>query len=125
MWGILFVAMAAVFFALYLRGQQKEMAVLIGVAAVIVIFTFTSNRIREAVETLADIARNSTYSDIAAVLFKALGIAALVRIASDICSEAGEGTLATQIETLGKVEITLLSLPLVIRLLDIADQFLS
>lgn len=125
MWKVLCIAMTAVCFVLCLRSQQKEMASLVGVAAVILMFTVTGGRIREAAAVLTDMVQNSAYSDVVSVLFKALGIAALVRVASDICTEAGEGTLASQIEIMGKVEITLLSLPLVMRLLDIADQFLT
>ena len=120
-----FVTLTAVLFALCLRGQQKDIAALLGMAAVIVLFAVTGERIRDAVTVLARMADNSAWSDIAKVMFKAFGITALVRITSDICTQAGEATIAGQVEMLGAVEITLLALPLASRLLEIAESLLS
>ena len=120
-----FVTISAVLLALFLRGQQKDLAVLLSMAALIVIFTFTGGRIKDAVVTLSEIAENSNWSDVGKVMLKGLGITALSRIASDLCTQTGETALAGQIETAGAVEITLLSLPLAARLLEIAGSFLS
>ena len=124
MWKVVFIAVMTVFFVLCLRSQHKEITALIGMAAVVLIFIITTDRFREAAHVLNDIAKNSAYSDVASVLFKALGVSVLVRVSSDICTEAGEAALASQIDIMGKVEILLLSLPLVLRLLDIVNRFL-
>lgn len=123
--GTVFVTVCAVLFALCLRGQQKDIAVLLSMAAVILVFAFTGDRVRAAVDTLTEIAESSTWSDVGKVMCKALGITMLSRIAADICTQAGETALAGQIETAGAVEITLLALPLAVQLLEIAGSLLS
>lgn len=120
-----FVTVCAVLLALCLRGQQRDIAVLLSMAAVILVFAFTGDRVRAAVDTLTEIAESSTWSDVGKVMCKALGITMLSRIAADICTQAGETALAGQIETAGAVEITLLALPLAVQLLEIAGSLLS
>lgn len=123
--GTVFVTLCAVLLALCLRGQQEDLAVLLSMAAVIVVFTFTGDRVREAVIMLSKMAEGRTWSDVGKIMFKALGVTALSRITSDICTQAGETALAGQIEIAGAVEITLLSLPLAVQLLEIAGSLLS
>lgn len=123
--GTVFVTVCAVLLALCLRGQQKDIAVLLSMAAVTLVFAFTGDRVRAAVDTLTEIAESSTWSDVGKVMCKALGITMLSRIAADICTQAGETALAGQIETAGAVEITLLALPLAVQLLEIAGSLLS
>lgn len=123
--GTVFITLSAVILALCLRGQQKDLAVSLSMAAVIVVFTVTGGRIKEAMAVLSQIAEKSRWSDIGKVMFKALGITVLSRITSDLCTQAGETALAGQAETAGAVEITLLALPLAVRLLEIAGGFLA
>ena len=59
------------------------------------------------------------------VLFKALGIAVLTQICSSICRDAGENTIAEGVELTGKVELLLLSLPLISQILSTAGELLS
>lgn len=119
------MTLSAVLLAVCLRGQQKDMAVLLSMAAVIVVFAFTGQRVGEAILVLSQIAEGRTWSAVGKIMFKALGITALSRITSDICTQAGETSLAGQVEIAGAVEITLLALPLATKLLEIAGSFLS
>ena len=116
--------LCAVLLALCLRGQQKDLAVLLSMAAIILVFTFTGERVREAVSTLTKIAEGCSWSAVGKVMLKALGITAISRITSDICIQAGENALAGQVETAGAVEIVLLSLPLAVEILDVAGSLL-
>ena len=59
------------------------------------------------------------------ILFKALGIALLTQCCADICRESGENGAAGTIELTGKVEILLLSLPLLEEILSAARELLS
>lgn len=61
----------------------------------------------------------------AQILLKALGLAVLTQYAADICKECGENALANGVELIGKVEILLLSLPLIDRILELAGKLLS
>ena len=57
-------------------------------------------------------------------LYKALGIGLVSQFTSEICRDAGEGVLAERVEFLAKVEIVLLSLPLIGQILSLAGQIL-
>jgi len=61
----------------------------------------------------------------ATVLFKALGIAVLSHYAAELCRESGEGGLAGGVETLGKIEILLLCIPLMEEILSCAKSLLA
>ena len=66
--------------------------------------------------------QNTRYAEI---LLKALGIAFLTHYASEICRESGESGLASNVETVGKIEILLLCLPLLDELLTAAERLLT
>ncbi len=59
------------------------------------------------------------------ILFKALGIALLTQCCADICKESGENGAASSLELTGKIEILLLSLPLIEEILSAARTLLS
>ena len=61
----------------------------------------------------------------ATILFKALGIAILTQVCSDICRESGESGLSGGVELTGKIEILLLALPLMEDVLATARELLA
>ena len=69
---------------------------------------------------------NSTgLAEYADILIKALGIAILTHISSEICKDCGEGTVASALELAGKCEILLLSLPLISSIFRAASEILN
>ncbi len=61
------------------------------------------------------------YTDI---LFKALGIALLSHLTAELCRDCGESTLAGGVETLGKLEILTLCLPLISAVMEMVEEIL-
>lgn len=59
------------------------------------------------------------------ILLKAVGIAFLTETAAAICRDSGEGGLAGWVEMAGKLELLLLSFPLIRTVLDTAVALLS
>ena len=59
------------------------------------------------------------------IILKGLGIVILTQICSDICKDSGEGTLAGNIETVGKLELLLLCIPLIEEILGTAERLLE
>ena len=74
---------------------------------------------------LSELTKNDSIATYAAPLIKALGIAVLTQCCSELCRECGEGTVGNGIELIGKIEILLLSLPLVNEILEVARRLLS
>ena len=58
-------------------------------------------------------------------ILKGLGIVILTQISADICRDSGEGTLAGHIETVGKLELLLLCIPLIGEILATAERLLE
>ena len=56
-------------------------------------------------------------------LMKALGIGIVCQFTAELCRDAGEQVLASRVEFFGKVEIILLSVPLLQQLLALAKEF--
>jgi stage III sporulation protein AD len=59
------------------------------------------------------------------ILLKALGVAFLTETAASICRDSGETGLAGWVEMAGKLELLLLSFPLIRTVLDTAVSLLS
>ena len=58
------------------------------------------------------------------ILFRAMGIATLTHVTAELCRDCGENTVATGVETLGKLEILSLCLPLITAVMDTVGEFL-
>ena len=119
------VAVCVVFIALYLKNQQREIALLLIIACSIVLFTVGVKNISQATKSLYEITKNSGYSAEVETMLKALGLAAVSQISSDVCREAGESTLASQVEFIGRIEIMALSVPLINKLFSVVQAFLT
>lgn len=63
-------------------------------------------------------------SEYVEVLMKALGVSILTQTCANACRECGESGIADGVEWIGRVEILLLSLPLLERLLSLSGELL-
>ncbi len=81
-----------------------------------------SEPIADFLRELGAVAGISTY---VTLLLKALGLAVLTQCCADICRECGEGGVASGVELVGKLEILLLSLPLIREILAAAGELLT
>ncbi|MBE6577517.1 MAG: hypothetical protein E7653_05210 [Ruminococcaceae bacterium] len=78
-----------------------------------------------AVALTGDIARQTSMifgmehaAEYVSVMTKALGITVLCRICSDVCRDCGDATLASGVESAGKLTLVLLALPMISRLAE-------
>lgn len=75
--------------------------------------------------SLKELSQSAGLAPYAALLLKALGIAILTQCCADICRDAGESGIGTGVEIAGKLEILLLSLPLMQEILTTAKELLA
>ena len=59
------------------------------------------------------------------IMLKSLGVAFFAQISADICRDCGEGSAASGVELVAKLEILLLCLPMLEGVLDAAREALS
>lgn len=112
--------------AMQFQKNQKEYLILIGLSVTIVIFFSILSKLEIIVDAINDIqsAMNIDVEYIE-VLLKMLGITYISELSSNICKDAGYGSIATQIELFGKVTILALSMPILLALLETISLFLS
>ena len=108
-----------------LRHNRPEFAMPVSIAAGAAILAMLLGMcipILKELESLA--ARAKVNPDDFSVLLKALGICYIAQLAADACRDAGESSMASKIELGGKLAIVSLSLPMVIRLVELAGSLL-
>ena len=93
--------------------------------AVILFGTLLIASAKPLLALLETLSKGSGASPYVETILKGLGIAILTQISSDICRDSGEGTLATHIETVGKLELLLLCIPLIKEILATAEKLLE
>ena len=64
-------------------------------------------------------------SELVALMLKALGIAFLCRLCSDVCRDCGATTIASAVESVGKLTIVALAMPLLTELVLYARDLLE
>ena len=77
------------------------------------------------VSYLQNLTEASGIASYAEFLFKALGVAILTQCCAELCRESGESGAASGVELAGRVEILLISLPLINELLATARELLE
>ena len=114
--GVALISSAAVFF---LRNIKKEYEVPLTVAGSILLIAAAFGMAEPIVEYIGELSGALPMAGEAfAVLMRTMGIAMLTRVAADICRDMGSPSVASSLEVTARLEIALLTLPLVSSLLE-------
>jgi len=120
------IGVVGVLLALQLKNVKAEFSVYIGIAVGVFIFLSMAEKLSELVTAVREIFQmvdmNQSYLGI---LFKMLGITYVAEFSSAICKDAGYQTIASQIEIFGKLTILVMSLPIVLALMKMIQEFLG
>ena len=122
---ICMLAVTGVTACVILRKWNADLLPLLRVALVVILAGVVLSWATPLVAYLKDLTGISVLSEYAEFLFKALGIAWLTQCCADICREGGESGAANGVELAGKVELLLLSLPLINDILKVTQELLS
>lgn len=96
--------------------REWEPYLLLGIALFFLFLTLPG--VRESVSFAASL--SAAAGEGAGVILRALGIAWMASAAGDLCRASGENALAGYVEGVGRVELAVLSLPLLRELLALA-----
>lgn len=119
------IALIAAFVSLLLKERYKGTAVAaVLIAIVLISLESIKNGVYGALAEVLDISQSTSLSEYVIVLQKALGIGYITTIIASLCRDAGEPSLAASLEFAGKIQLLLLTLPLVSSLLEIAKELL-
>ena len=107
-----------------LKNTNKEITLLLPIAAVIVLGGVLFPQIKTLLEQLKAIDLPESAENSIAVLVRSLGIALTARFSSNLCKDAGESALAFCVDFAAQLAVVLLSLPLLQELLGIFREVL-
>lgn len=118
--------LVALFLVLAIKPKNAEFAFFIGFAASAVVavymFSHLKSGIDEARAALDDFGVETKYFSLA---LKSVGLGYITSFVSDACKDAGQISLASKAELLGKAAIFLLCLPMISSILKIAVGFIN
>ena len=118
--GLLILASSTV-----IKQWKSDFLPLVRIGAVVLCGTVLIANAKPLLSLVATLEKNAGASKDVETLLKGLGIVILTGISSDICRDSGEGTLASHIETVGKLELLLLCIPLIEEIFATAEKLLE
>ena len=121
------IALTGLSALLILRAYKPEWAVFLRIAVTVVSLGLVLSLAGTVMDyvTALSAATGALDGESWAILLKALGVAFLTETAASVCRDSGEAGLATWVETAGKLEILLLSFPLIRTVMDTVAALLG
>lgn len=123
---LLGLCVIAAIIALILKSKSGEFAFLISIGAGVVVLIccldYLVAPIKEITEKLADYGIETNYFKVA---LKAVGLAYITDFFADACRDAGQASMASKAELVGKIAIFVLSVPLLMSVIETAVGFIK
>ena len=111
--------LTGLFFVLFFKDKRSDLAILIMLVSGICVFIFCLTQLSAILEFLNNLSNKAGIDTVyLSIVLKILAIAYLTSFASDICKDAGAGSLASKVEFAGKIFILALALPILGAVLD-------
>ncbi len=108
-----------------IKNYRGEFLIPVRLAAIVLIFGVVVLLISPIVKFLNNIMGQTLPLEYIEIILKTLAIAYMTQISSEMCRESGESSIAFGIETVGKIEIVILSLPLINNIISMAGELLE
>ncbi|EQB86659.1 stage III sporulation protein AD [Clostridium punense] len=106
-------ALVSLLIVLVVKNERGDIALFLSLIAGIMIFIFMVSKLTIVINFLQSLSNKANidviYLD---TVFKVLGIAYLSSFCSEICKDAGEGSIAAKVEFAGKILILTLAIPI-------------
>ena len=118
------IAVLAIFLTTVLKQLKNDYAIILSIVFGIILLKYSIELLQDKFTYFSSILKNTTLGEFGNVILKTFGVSLVVGTVSDICKDAGENTIASKIEMIGKVEILLISIPLIERILEITKDIM-
>lgn len=117
--------LATLFIYLVFKDRRADVAVLIIMAAGVMIFIFCLSQLGQILNFLKYMSEKAGIDMVyLGIILKILAISYLASFTSEICKDAGAGSLASKVEFAGKIFILVLAIPILMAVLDSILQIL-
>jgi len=125
MFKVVAFVLAALFIYLVFKDRRSDVAVLIIMAAGVLVFIFCLSELGQILNFLKNMSEKAGIDMIyLGIILKILAISYLASFTSEICKDAGAGSLASKVEFAGKIFILVLAIPILMAVLDSILQIL-
>jgi len=118
------IAVCAVIFIIIIKQIKPEFAPILTISVSIILLSASIVLIGPFVEFMNNTVNNTSYGEYMPILLKALGIGLTAQTVADICRDSGESAIAAKVELIGKLEIMLISLPLIESIIKMSGEIL-
>ena len=109
----------SLFLYLLFKDKRGDLAILVLLCSGVMVFIYSIGQINEIITFLKSIAEKAGIDGLyLGVILKIIGIAYLASFCSEICKDAGAGTLASKVEFSGKLFILILAIPILMAVLN-------
>lgn len=122
---IALIAIVGMTLAIMVGNMRKDISIWITIVCGIIIFSFGISKFEYIVDMLHELTSylgiNETYIK---VILKMIGIAYLSEFTASICKDAGQNTIAGQVDFFGKISMIVISLPVLQSLLETIGELI-
>lgn len=123
---IILAGAAAAIFALWIRPLKPEYGTFLSLGAMLLLFGAAVSQLDSILSLIRDLADATGLDSVYfKILLKIMGLAWISQLASDICKDAGCGSISRQIDIYGKLLILSVSLPVVTALVDTIETMFT
>lgn len=123
---ILIILIVTAVFGVLLRQYRPDLSLLLIITAAVIALIIVLSALTKPIDTLTQkLTAHGIELSYFKIALKALGIGYVTSFCADICRDAGQTTLASLSEIVGKCGIFILSLPLVFNIIDLALGFIK
>lgn len=114
-----FVLIALFLVILFKNAKRDDIGVQISVIVGVIILLFLTPKIVSIITFLNNLSLKANIDMVyLGTVLKIMGIAYIASFCSDICKDAGAGSLASKVELSGKILILVLAIPILMAVLD-------
>ncbi len=113
------IALIAAFCAVMLKELGFRSAGVFGAVCGAVMLSLSADVLSAGAAQIKEIAALSDIADIASDILKIVGIGYIFGFCSDICTDLGEGTTASALTVLGRLEVVGIALPYFKKIIDL------
>ncbi len=120
------VAIIAAAISVLIKQYKPEYAYAVNLIAGVTILLFVLAASAPIITQIRDlVSQTGINGDYIVILLKALGICFITQLASDVCRDSGAASIASKVETAGKIAVLLAALPLFERIFNVAKSLIN
>lgn len=116
------LAIISVMLILLIKKWGNELSVLLKIASGVLLASVCFGAVSPLVEYIKELSLTAGSADVAEsveLMLRVLATAIVTHVCASVCRDSGEGTIGSYVETGGKVEMILLTLPMIKKIIDL------